>query len=300
MKIKEKIKSLSLVALIILAISCSNDKKPKSLRNHRKVETKRPQMSKNDSLSEFDQAKSNLKTFEKGKVENTKSLENGIFIKWFKKTNGEKIKKGEMVLIEYRLALSDGKIIDGNNRLNYPCMPFVVGYNMQTPGWDIGLQQLAVGDFAKIEIPAALAMGEKGIKGIVPPNSSNWLYVKVLARVNPGVNDNGIVSWKWKDGESNGNLSEPDKEISFHAIVSTESKSSVMNSYQSNFPLKYIPGQKTIVPGLRKLLKNAKKGERYIVVLDSEKAYGSRGYANLIKPNEKVLYNIEITDVRSI
>jgi FKBP-type peptidyl-prolyl cis-trans isomerase FklB len=73
-----------------------------------------------------------------------------------------------------------------------------------------------------------------------------------------------------------------------------------MNSYQSNFPLRYVPGQNTIIPGLKKLLKNAKKGERYIVILDSEKAYGSKGYADLIKPNEKVLYNIEITEVRAI
>lgn len=284
----------------MLSMSCSNDKKSKPSKKIEKVENNTPQKTKTDSLSEFDQAKANLKSFEKGKIEHTKSLDNGVFIKWFKKSNGEKIKKGEMVLIEYRLALPDGKIIDGNNRVDYPFIPFVVGYNMQTPGWDIGLQQLAVGDFAKIEIPAALAMGEKGIKGVVPANSSNWLFVKVLARVTPGVNENGIVSWKWKDGEDQKNIDNSEKEISFHAIVSTESKSSVMNSYKSNFPLRYVPGQNTIVPGLKKLLKNAKKGERYIVILNSEKAYGSRGYTDLIKPNEKVLYNIEITEVRAI
>ena len=295
-----KKRSLLIVLLVVFAFACSNDKKPNPTQKKSIVETKNTELTKNDSLSAFDQAKENLKTFEKGKIENTKSMENGIFIKWFKKSNGDKIKKGEMVLIEYRLALPDGKIIDGNNRVDYPFIPFVVGYNMQTPGWDIGLQQLAVGDFAKIEIPAALAMGEKGMKGVVPPNTVNWLFVKVIARVTPGVNENGIVSWKWKDGENQKNLDNSEKEISFHAVVSTESKSSVMNSYQSNFPLRYVPGQNTIIPGLKKLLKNAKKGERYIVILDSEKAYGSKGYADLIKPNEKVLYNIEITEVRAI
>ena len=295
-----KDKVFPLILLIILSFSCSNGKKPKNVKKKENVENKSPKVTNADSLSEFDRAKANLKTFEKGKIENTKSMENGIFIKWFKKSNGDKIKKGEMVLIEYRLALPDGKIIDGNNRVDFPFIPFVVGYNMQTPGWDIGLQQLAVGDFAKIEIPAALAMGEKGMKGVVPPNTVNWLFVKVIARVTPGVNENGIVSWKWKDGENQKNLDNSEKEISFHAIVSTESKSSVMNSYQSNFPLRYVPGQNTIIPGLKKLLKNAKKGERYIVILDSEKAYGSKGYADLIKPNEKVLYNIEITEVRAI
>jgi FKBP-type peptidyl-prolyl cis-trans isomerase len=295
-----KDKVFPLILLILLSFSCSNGKKSKNVKKKENVENKSPKVTNADSLSEFDRAKANLKTFEKGKIENTKSMENGMFIKWFKKSNGDKIKKGEMVLIEYRLALPDGKIIDGNNRVDFPFIPFVVGYNMQTPGWDIGLQQLTVGDFAKIEIPAALAMGEKGMKGVVPPNTVNWLFVKVIARVTPGVNENGIVSWKWKDGENQKNLDNSEKEISFHAIVSTESKSSVMNSYQSNFPLRYVPGQNTIIPGLKKLLKNAKKGERYIVILDSEKAYGSKGYADLIKPNEKVLYNIEITEVRAI
>ena len=295
-----KDKVFPLILLIILSFSCSNGKKSKNVKKKENIENKSPKVTNADSLSEFDRAKANLKTFEKGKIENTKSMENGMFIKWFKKSNGDKIKKGEMVLIEYRLALPDGKIIDGNNRVDFPFIPFVVGYNMQTPGWDIGIQQLAVGDFAKIEIPAALAMGEKGMKGVVPPNTVNWLFVKVIARVTPGVNENGIVSWKWKDGENQKNLDNSEKEISFHAIVSTESKSSVMNSYQSNFPLRYVPGQNTIIPGLKKLLKNAKKGERYIVILDSEKAYGSKGYADLIKPNEKVLYNIEITEVRAI
>ena len=255
-----KDKVFPLILLIILSFSCSNGKKSKNVKKKENVENKSPKVTNADSLSEFDRAKANLKTFEKGKIENTKSMENGMFIKWFKKSNGDKIKKGEMVLIEYRLALPDGKIIDGNNRVDFPFIPFVVGYNMQTPGWDIGLQQLAVGDFAKIEIPAALAMGEKGMKGVVPPNTVNWLFVKVIARVTPGVNENGIVSWKWKDGENQKNLDNSEKEISFHAIVSTESKSSVMNSYQSNFPLRYVPGQNTIIPGLKKLLKNAKKG----------------------------------------
>lgn len=294
-------KLLTILVVIVVSAACSDSSKTKNTKkSHKNVEHKLKSNLKQDSLSEFDQAKSNLKTFEKGKIENTKALDNGIFIKWFAKGKGLKIKKGEMVLIEYRLALPDGKIVDGNNRLGYPCIPFVVGYNMQTAGWDLGLQELSVGDFAKIEIPASLALGEQEIKGVIPANSPNWLYVKVLAKVNPGINENGVKCWKWKDGEKKETISGEDKEIAFHAIVSTESKSSVMNTYKQNFPIRYVPGQKSIVPGLRKILKNAKKGERYIVVLDSEKAYGKRGYSDLVRPGEQVLYNIEISGVRAI
>lgn len=250
--------------------------------------------------SEFQSTKDNLKSFEKGKVADMKSFPNGLVIKWILKGKGRKLKKGEMALIDYRLALPDGKIVDGNNRINMPFIPFVIGYNMQTPGWDLALQELTPGDFVKIEIPAELALGSKEIKGVIPANSPNWLYVKVVALVTPSINSDGITSWKVKDGEGVPLAKNPEQEISFHAMVSTESKSSVMNTRLGNYPIKYSSGQKTIVPGLRKIMKNAKKGERYFIILDAPQAYGSRGYADLVKPNEQVLYNIEVMDIRAM
>ncbi len=273
----------------------SNLKSAKNKKNSVKTELKTQKVD-----TSFTAAKSNLKNFEKGKIERTKSLDNGIVIKWMVKGNGQKIKKGDMVLIEYRLALPDGKIVDGNNKLNLPAIPFIVGFNMQTPGWDYAFKELNIGDFAKIEIPAALALGKKSIKGVIPPDSPNWLFAKLYAIVTPGFSEEGITSWKIKEADKTNQKKEEDREISFHTIVSTESKAAVMNTYLSNFPIKYIPGQKSIVPGLRKILKNAQKGERYLILLESPQAYGSRGYANLIQPNESVLFNIEIVDVKAI
>jgi FKBP-type peptidyl-prolyl cis-trans isomerase len=265
-----------------------------------KKEIQQP-MKKSDKIDkEFKSTKDNLKSFEKGKVADLKSYDNGLVIKWILKGNGRKLKKGEMALIDYRLALPDGKIVDGNNRIKMPFIPFVIGYNMQTPGWDLAFQELTPGDFVKVEIPAELALGNKEIKGVIPANSPVWLYVKVVALVTPSIHNEGITSWKIKDGEGSSLAQDPSKELSFHAMVSTESKASVMNTRLGNYPLKYTPGQKTIVPGLRKIMKNAKKGERYFIILDAPQAYGTRGYADLVKPNEQVFYNIEIMDIRAM
>ena len=38
-------------------------------------------------------------------------------------------------------------------------------------GLDQGVSQLSIGERAKISIPAALAYGERGFPGLVPPNS---------------------------------------------------------------------------------------------------------------------------------
>lgn len=278
-------------------VSCFNKSKTKYLRkpkkeNIRKIESK-------SSNSNFDNAKSNLKNFEKGKVESTKILDNGIVIKWIVNNRGRKVKRGEMVLLEYRLALPDGKIIDGNNRLNLPFIPFILGYSMQTPGWDFSIKELSVGDFAKIEIPSELAYGKKGLTDLVPPNSKNWLYVKVHAFVAPGINKDGITSWKLREGKKIPNNSS-NRELSFHAILSTQSNPSIMNTYLSNAPIKYTIGNKNIVPGLRRILRNANLGDKYYVILDSKNAYGKKGFTSLIKADESVFFNIEITDVKLI
>lgn len=286
--------------VFLLVLAACNDEKPKTLKPNRVITKHGLKKPKIEADTNFSDVKKNLRNFEKGKIDEVKNYQNGIVIKWINKGNGQAVKKGDMVLMEYRLALPDGKIIDGNNKLNVPAIPFLIGYNMQTTGWDLALPELKVGDFAKIEIPADLAFGSKSIKGVFPANSPMWLYVKLYAVVAPGIKEEGIKSWKIKDGEDLNADNADAKEISFHSIVSTESKASVMNTYLSNFPIKYIPGQKSIVPGLRKILKNAKKGERYLILLDSKQAYGTRGYANLIQPNEDVLFNIEVIDVREI
>jgi FKBP-type peptidyl-prolyl cis-trans isomerase len=291
-------KKLIIVLIVCVLAACQTTTADKATTAKKVIQ--KPLQKKEQVEKEFQSTKDNLKSFEKGKIADVKSFSNGLVIKWILKGKGRKLKKGEMALIDYRLALPDGKIVDGNNRVNMPFIPFVIGYNMQTPGWDLAFQELTPGDFVKIEIPADLALGSKELKGIIPANSDNWLYIKVVALVTPSVNEDGVTSWKIKDGEGLSLAKHPSKEISFHAMVSTESKASVMNTRLGNYPLKYSPGQKTIVPGLRKIMKNAKKGERYLIILDAPQAYGARGYADLVKPNEQVFYNIEIMDIRAL
>ena len=93
-------------------------------------------------------------------------MKNGITIKWFKKGRGEKLKYGNFIKIDYRVLLADNNIVDGNHLINKPSVPFMVGFKMQTSGWDIVLKELKVGDFVEVFIPSQLARGEKGIKGL--------------------------------------------------------------------------------------------------------------------------------------
>lgn len=283
--------------LVCLSLLWSCQDKPEKKIFTKKIK-KADSMRQNDLDTGAFASKQNLIDFEKGKVSSTKKLENGILIKWIKRGSGAKLQKGEMALIDYRLALPDGKIIDGNNRIELPFIPFVVGYSMQTPGWDLSFTELRTGDFVKIEIPAALAYGSKGIKNLIAPNSDNWLYVKVISKVQPSIDSDGIRSWRLAKGEPFDLASASEKEIAYEFMASTPSRSNAINARK--FPLRYIPGQKTVVPGLRKILKNALKGERYYIILSPSQAYGKKGYSNVIGPNETVFFLVDILGVRSI
>jgi FKBP-type peptidyl-prolyl cis-trans isomerase len=252
----------------------------------------------NDFDTSASASKQNLINFERGKVSASKKLPNGVVIKWIKRGQGPRFKTGEMALIDYRLALPDGKIVDGNNRIKMPFIPFVVGYSMQTPGWDLAFSELKVGDFVKIEIPAALAYGAKGIKNVIEPNTDNWLFVKIISKVKPSIDADGIRSWRLAKGEPFDLAPDSEKEIAYEFIASTPNKANAINARK--FPLRFVPGQKTAVPGLRKILKNALKGERYYIILSPEQAYGKKGYSSAIGPNESVFFLVDILGVRSI
>lgn len=293
---------LFLFALVGGIASCNfslRDDPPKTKKPIVKKENNTPKVESLDSLS---QAKKNLKQYEKGKVQRSQILDNGIVIKWFASLSQKAavLKRGEVVVIDYRVALPDGKIIDGNNRVKLPFIPFIIGYNMQNPGWDQAFLHMHVGDFVKIELPSEWAYGEKGFNGIVPANSGLWLYVKVLARVSPEYDSDGVKTWTFDKGVSTTLDATAEKEIEYHAIVSSPSNGNVMNTYRNKFPMHYIPGQKNVVPGLQRVLNNAKKGQKTFVLISPEQAYGKRGYADLVKPNESLFFNLTIKDIRAI
>lgn len=52
-----------------------------------------------------------------------KRLENGLSFAWYKIGNGEVLEDGDLVMIDYKVKLKDGSVVDGNHLLkeaNYP------------------------------------------------------------------------------------------------------------------------------------------------------------------------------------
>jgi FKBP-type peptidyl-prolyl cis-trans isomerase len=224
-------------------------------------------------------------------------MESGLKIHWLKRGDGDSIKSGDCVNIDYKVFLTDGKLIEGNHLLNKESFPFVVGFGMQTKGWDIALQNMKTGDEVEIFLPSELARGEKGIEGIIPPNADNIVYIKVLSKRSPTRNVDGVKVFVFEENNENKVKFDKENTIVFHAMISTPSNSMYFNSFRTNKPYSTKMKDAGLIPGLKKALNNAKKSDRMYVVIPPDDAYGAQGYLDLVKSNEPLLFNIFVMDV---
>jgi len=99
------------------------------------------------------------------------------FIRYDKKLNGDSIKAGRNVNLQWNTFLFNGEQLDETTD-----MQFVFGKPGQLiGGFQYGLSFLGEGDEATIYLPSYLAFGEKGSSsGIVPARTSVYFKVKVL------------------------------------------------------------------------------------------------------------------------
>ncbi len=236
-------------------------------------------------------------------INSSKSYDNGIDISWLTHGKGEKVKKGDVILIDYKVTLADGKIIDGNHLIRKSSFPFLVGYQMQTKGWDFALEQLKIGDFVRVKIPSDLARGVKGIRKegskewFVPPNSVNYLSIRVIKKQIPTRVIDGVKVWVFEENQENKIKFGEKSAIVFHCMISSQSNPIYYNSYSSNSPYTLLLSDKGIIPGLKKALINAKKADRMYILIPAVEAYGSKGSEGFVKPNEDLFYNVLVMDV---
>jgi len=250
--------------------------------------------SRDEVVKEVDSKRSLLDDV--SKVIDEVTLDNGIVIKWVEHGEGEFLKRGEIINIDYKVFLKDNKVVDGNHLLKKESMPFMIGFEMQTKGWDIALEHLKIGDFAEVFIPSELARGEKGIEGLIPPNADNVLKIRILSKQKPTREVDGNKVYLFEENEKNTFKFDRNNKIIFHCMVSSPTNPMYVNTYRSN-PFELKLNDSGTVPGLKKALINAKKSDRMFVYVPAKEAYGSKGYLDVVGANEDLFYNILVMDV---
>lgn len=103
---------------------------------------------------------------------------NGVIINDVLVGQGVEVKTGDLVSVNYILALSDGTVVQNSKDFGQP-FKFTLGAGEVIPGWEQGFAGMKVGGVRIITIPPELAYGANQ-SGPIPPNSTLVFTIELL------------------------------------------------------------------------------------------------------------------------
>jgi FKBP-type peptidyl-prolyl cis-trans isomerase len=114
---------------------------------------------------------------ENAKKPGIKITASGLQYEIIKETTSRKPTADSTVLVHYEGELADGMIFDSSYERG---SPWETNINNVIPGWTEGIQLMSIGSKFIFYIPSALAYGESGVQGIIPPFSTLIFTVELL------------------------------------------------------------------------------------------------------------------------
>jgi FKBP-type peptidyl-prolyl cis-trans isomerase FkpA len=95
---------------------------------------------------------------------------------------GPEAVKGDTVYVQYTGWLTNGKMFDTSLRGTNPKpFKFTIDNGDVIKGWDQGVTGMKVGGKRKLKIPGALAYGDQGYPGVIPPNATLIFDVSLVS-----------------------------------------------------------------------------------------------------------------------
>jgi len=102
----------------------------------------------------------------------------GLVYESLKEGSGEPPKASDTVKVHYKGSFPDGKEFDSSYKRGEPTeFPL----NRVIPCWTEGVQRMKPGGKAKLTCPPAIAYGERGAGGVVPPNATLNFEIELLS-----------------------------------------------------------------------------------------------------------------------
>lgn len=230
--------------------------------------------------------------------------------------DGEMPKPRDRVEVMYDGRLgADGTIFDSSYDRGAPAS---FGVTQVIPGWIEGLQLMRTGDEFMFYIPSGLAYGPEGRPGI-PPDADLMFRVELLsiqkapparttdseawARYTPWNSDDeaviktgsGLEYVILESGDPSGTAPAPGKTVVVYYEGRFASTGEMFDSAYARGEAALFPAD-AVIPGWVEALALMRPGDRWLVHIPSELAYGEAGKGP-IPPDSALEFEVELLDV---
>ena len=122
-------------------------------------------------------AQANPVTEAAAKEPGAQTTASGLVYRSLKDGTGASPQATDTVRVHYRGTFPDGKEFDSSFKRTEPA---TFPLNRVIKCWTEGVQKMKVGGKAKLTCPAAIAYGERGAGGVIPPNATLLFEVELL------------------------------------------------------------------------------------------------------------------------
>ncbi|THB62492.1 MAG: peptidylprolyl isomerase, partial [Spirochaetaceae bacterium] len=92
--------------------------------------------------------------------------------------SGSKPEAGDTVSIHYTGSFPDGQVFDSSQGRGP--LQFQVAGGQIIPGFDLSVQDMQLGEKRTVVVPPALAYGQQGAGGVIPPNAVLVFEIELL------------------------------------------------------------------------------------------------------------------------
>jgi len=217
-----------------------------------------------------------------GDGQRTVTLASGLIYTEVEEGSGDPGRPGDALTVHYTGTLQDGTEFDSSRDKN----PFVffLGVEDVIPGWDEGLASIKEGGRRTLIIPPALAYGDQGAGGVIPPGATLLFDVEVLNIETTGEEITTASGLKYVDMEigrdpQNFQAMTPatGNEVVVHFVGETAAGTRFIDTRDDEQPYAFIIGSGSETAGLDEGVSTMKVGGSRRLIVPPELGYGDQG-----------------------